>query len=64
MAEVRPAQDDVVDVLVSAGVSLTRWSLPAELTERRGGRPITHDDLLDFHELLQDDSWPAAIGQL
>ncbi|MCB1026667.1 MAG: hypothetical protein R2704_05515 [Microthrixaceae bacterium] len=63
MAEVRPAQEDVVDVLVSAGVTLTRWSLPAELDEPRGGRPITHDDLLDFHEMLQGDGWAAALDQ-
>lgn len=62
MAEVGPADTDVVDVLVSAGVSLTRWSLPAELDECRDGHPITHDDLLDFHEMLQGDAWMAALG--
>lgn len=50
MAEVRPAADDVVDTLVSAGVGLTNWNLPAELSETRSGPPICHDDILDFHE--------------
>ncbi len=31
------------------------WSLPAELGERHEGDPICHDDLLDFHDLLNDD---------
>jgi hypothetical protein len=31
--------------------------LPAELNEKPAGAPITHDDVLDFHELLSGDSW-------
>ena len=33
------------------------WQLPAELWEPRMGEPISHDDLLDFHDLLADESW-------
>ena len=34
------------------------WTLPAELTEPKPvGDPFTHDDLLAFHELLQNDGW-------
>lgn len=62
MAEVRPAKVDVVEALVSAGVSLTRWSLPAELSECRSGRPISHDDLLAFHEIIHGDEWTSAFG--
>lgn len=62
MAEVRPAKSDVVEALVSAGVSLTRWSLPAELSECRSGRPISHDDLLAFHEIIHGDEWTSAFG--
>jgi hypothetical protein len=66
MAEVRPAADDVVDTLVSAGVKLTRWSLPAELNERHhNGRPFNHDDLIDFHEFLEDSyRVVSALGGL
>lgn len=57
MVEVRPAEGDVVEVLVSAGVAVTEWHLPAELDERPSGSPITHDDLLDFHTMLEDADW-------
>jgi hypothetical protein len=56
MTVVKPAEPRTVDLLVAAGVALDTWRLPAELAERPGGRPLTHDDLLDFHDLLQDDA--------
>ena len=34
---------------------MSTWDLPAELREPRQGAPITHDDLLDFHQTLYDD---------
>lgn len=61
MTEVRNADPDVVEVLVSAGVSLTEWHLPAELGERPNGAPISHDDLLDFHALLDQDDWMTSL---
>ena len=36
------------------------WTLPAELFEKRSGREIDHDDILDFHSLLDDDEAIAA----
>ena len=54
---VKRAGSHVVDLLVAAGVALATWRLPAELSERPGGEPITHDDLLDFHDLLATDDW-------
>lgn len=57
MAVVKDAEPRVVDLLVASGVEVTRWALPAELAERKGGAAFTHDDLLDFHHVLQDDSW-------
>ena len=62
MVEVRSAEPDVVDVLVSAGVQLTEWHLPAELVERPAGDPITHDDLLDFHEMLANGAWELDLA--
>ncbi len=39
--------------------------LPLELAEPREGDPITHDDLLDFHELIErDDTWIARLAGL
>jgi hypothetical protein len=43
---------------VSSGVRLELWTLPAELVEHRPvGPPLSHDDLLDFHELLGGKGW-------
>ena len=44
----------------SSGVRLFTWSIPAELLEPHSGEPISHDDLLDFHALMESD-W---MGQL
>ena len=59
MAEVRSADERSVEVLLSAGASLTTWALPAEAYEHRVGDPIDHDDLLDFHGSLLDDGLVA-----
>lgn len=61
MSVVKPAEPRVVEMLVASGVSLVEWHLPAELFEPRGGAPITHDDLIDFHRLLQADDWFDAV---
>jgi len=52
----------VVDVLLAAGVHSTEWHLPAELAERRDGDPITHDDVLDFHDLLATPDWFTTLA--
>lgn len=64
MIEVRPAEEHVVDVLLAAGVHSTEWSLPAELTERPVGSPITHDDVLDFHDLLTTSDWFTTLASM
>jgi predicted RNA-binding Zn-ribbon protein involved in translation (DUF1610 family) len=55
MMVVKPAETRTIDLLVASGVAYYTWRLPAELSEPRHGEPINHDDLLDFHDLLQDD---------
>jgi hypothetical protein len=56
MTVVKPAEPRTVDLLVASGVSYSTWSPPLELAEHRGyGAPINHDDLLDFHQFLEDD---------
>jgi len=57
MAVAKHADPTVVELLVSAGVQMAVWQLPAELWETRMGEPISHDDLLDFHHLLADERW-------
>ncbi len=60
MTVVKGAEARTIDLLVASGVALDTWSLPAELHETHQGAPITHDDLLDFHALLEDDASLAA----
>ena len=57
MAVSKPAEPTVVELLVSSGVTMAVWQLPAELWEPRMGEPISHDDLLDFHDLLAAENW-------
>lgn len=57
MVVVKPAEARVIELLVATGVKLSTWNLPAELTEQHFGPRISHDDLLDFHTLLQRDDW-------
>jgi len=62
MAVVKQAEPRIVDLLVASGVELSTWSLPAELFEPHTGPRIDHDDLLDFHELLERDDWFADLA--
>ena len=64
VAVVKDAEAHVVDLLVSAGVQLSVFELPAELTEVHAGPAFTHDDLLAFHERLQQDDWFAEVEAL
>jgi len=55
MMVVKSAESRTIDLLIASGVTFSTWSLPEELYETHLGEPISHDDLLDFHHLLQDD---------
>ena len=44
----KPADKNIVSLLISGGVTATRWRIPAEALEDRTGPAITYDDLLDF----------------
>ena len=57
MAVTKLADPKIVDLLVSSGVRLTVWHLPAELHEQHQGSPITYDDLLEFHYAIQQEGW-------
>lgn len=61
MMVVKSAEPRTIDLLIASGVGFSTWSLPAELYETHIGEPINHDDLLDFHDLLQDDGRLVAI---
>lgn len=60
----KPADDRVVQLLISGGVPATVWELPGELSERHDGPPLTIDDLLDFHLLLQRSDWFERLSQV
>jgi hypothetical protein len=61
MRVTKSAEPRIIDLLVSSGVVVEMWSLPLELHERPVGEPLTHDDLLSFHEVLVQDDWFAAV---
>lgn len=64
-ADVRkPADERVVRLLVSGGVPALPAVppvVPRTLGDRFDGPKLTHDDLLDLHEALQDDAWIARL---
>ncbi len=65
MTVVKPAEPRTIDLLVASGVEMDTWTLPAELSEPRAGQPISHDDLLEFHDQLHDaSSWDEALEHL
>ena len=57
LAVSKAAEARIIDLLVSSGVELYVWSMPAELLEERIGEPISYDDLLEFHYDLQANDW-------
>ena len=59
-AVAKEASRRIVDLLVSSGVRMQVWRLPAELSESRVGAPLTPDDLLDFHLLLAGEKLVRA----
>ncbi len=61
MSVSKPAEPRIIDLLVASGVQLIEWRLPAELFEEHHGAPISHDDLIDFHRLLQTDDWFDSV---
>ncbi len=54
---VREASERIVELLVGAGAVEERWHWPAELAEAHVGPPLTPDDLLDLHVLLDTERW-------
>ncbi|MGZ4589648.1 MAG: hypothetical protein ACXV2I_02515 [Actinomycetes bacterium] len=44
----KPADEEIVALLVSGGVVAEHWVTPAEALEEHSGGVITYDDVLDF----------------
>ena len=53
----KTADDRVVRLLLSGGVVPVPVHVPAEALEIHSGPVISHDDLLDFHQLLSTEDW-------
>jgi hypothetical protein len=62
-AVAKDASRRIVDLLVSSGVRMQVWRLPAELHEEHQGAAFVPDDLLDFHLLLQEDGWYERLAE-
>ena len=56
---VKAAEARTIDLLVASGVPTVSDMIAADIEGRPDeGAPLTHDDLLRFHDLLhRDDSW-------
>ena len=61
---VKQADQRVLELLVASGIALTEWDMPEEATEVHRGDPFTLDDVLAFHELLEDDAWFSTVETL
>jgi hypothetical protein len=63
-AVAKDASRRIVDLLVSSGVRMEVWRLPAELSEPHVGPPLSPVDLLDFHLMLSRDGWFDEVGDM
>ena len=57
MVTVRPANEIVCDMLRASGSEVVEWCLPWEMLERPGGPSFTDDDQINFHRLMQTETW-------
>ena len=57
----KPADEEVVALLVSGGVLAERWTIPAEALEERVGPVINYDDVLDFALAMDSVDLVAAV---
>ncbi len=58
----KDASPRIIELLVSSGVRKQVWRLPAELREGHySGAPLTPDDILDFHLLLERGDWMREL---
>lgn len=56
----KEADDSMMILLVSAGITVQSWRRPAEVDERPSGlSPITHAELVRFAEVLDDATLTA-----
>ncbi len=61
LAVSKQAEPRIIDLLVSSGVRMSLWRLPAELLEPKIGAPFGWDDVLELHDLLERPDWFAQL---
>ncbi len=49
---IKPASSKTIDLLMASGVE--QVDIPLEFLEPKSGLPVSYDDLIDFHNLLED----------
>lgn len=59
----KPADERIISLLVSGGVTPTHWEIPAEAMESKPGPALTYDDLLDFALQLGETDHLALYAQ-
>ena len=64
----KPADEEIIALLISGGVQAQQWHVPAEALEDHAGDAISYDELLDFalwldgHDQLAANLAPMAGG--
>ncbi len=59
----KPADDEIISLLIAGGVSPTMWEIPEEAFEDHSGPVINYDDVLDFVLKLEYvDDFAAALA--
>lgn len=59
----KPADDHIIQLLMSGGVKAQVWEIPAEAAEPKCGPRLDYDDLLDFVlQLGREDCLAAQVS--
>jgi len=58
----KPADDEIVTLLMSGGVAATPWHIPAEAMEEHQGGVISYDEILDFALWLDEHDLVALAA--
>lgn len=56
----KPADEEIISLLITGGVDAFMWEIPAEAFEPHAGPVITYDDVLDFVLALESVEDSAA----
>lgn len=68
---IKDTNQRIFDLLVSSGVRVEIWKMPYEMIQAdqlnrffKATEPLTHDHLLEFHELLQTSDWFSMLESM